>query len=193
MSQSWVSDLYEQAYSCPQTLGNMEKMFETLRTSFSGGTDTTDIHTPGGIWYNPINHTLRLRNSTNAGWLGIMLSDLDSAFWICRHYAEDGWVVIDSVADKVIAIQGGTKKYQDKGGQIAGSFELGHSHTGAGITTSGTTTVTPHDWISSADNNVNSYDDAHNHNATLATGKSSVNSTSFRPAALVGTLQRPVL
>ena len=70
MSQDWVSNLYTTSTTGDTTLSNMELMFATLRSSFSGSSAPASP-VPGQWWFDTTNNILKLRNEADTAWLDV--------------------------------------------------------------------------------------------------------------------------
>lgn len=72
MSQDWTEDVYDKdAYTAHVIMTNIELMFKTLKTTFSGTSAPADLFA-GVIWLDTNNHLLRIRNEANDGWITIL-------------------------------------------------------------------------------------------------------------------------
>lgn len=203
MSQDWVADLYTTGTVGNTTLSNMELMFATLRSSFSGSSPPSNP-VDGNFWYDIDTDLMKVYR--NAAWAGVLAGSSAFKMWVYLNAAEDGWIVDSSITDRVLAIKGGSQAYNANGGNPAGNWTITglsadpHYHTIAHYHIG--TTDTP-----SATENVNWGVDTqrshkeHEHDFTTG-GSSEANSgyasatgvthtPGWRPAAAVGTLQYP--
>jgi len=135
MAQSWVSDLYTTTTVIDTTMGDMELMFATLRTNFSGGSAPAQVTAQniGMNWYDTTQKILKVRDSTDANWRGILAGSASLKMWLYLNTAEEGWA-IDSVSatDRVLALKGGST-YVTGGGNagtwtITGMSVSSHNH-----------------------------------------------------------------
>ena len=192
MAQNYTIDCFAASNVGLTDLQNMENNFECLRTLFSGSSAPTN--STGGVpWFDTGKKLLKIRNSTNGAWLGILSATTAPRFWIYANAAEDGWIVDSSVTDRITAIKGGSNAYNVSGGGVAGSWTTSHNHQWY--------------WTASGSGNDGSYNSG---GSTLALSGVSANigfngfneaavtpganyytniSTMARPAAAVGTLQ----
>lgn len=138
MAQDWVSDLYEQSYDGDTTMQNIEKMFATLKSLFSGGSAPSNP-VAGMPWFDTTKTLLKHRNNANNAWRGIMAGSASFKIWVYRNAIEDGWAIDATITDRVIAIKGGSQAYNVAGGTLAGSWifsgittanESSHTHPG---------------------------------------------------------------
>jgi hypothetical protein len=217
MAQNFTENCFASGNAGLTDLQNMENNFLCLQTLFSGS--SAPANTTGGMpWFDTGNKILKIRNSTNGGWLGIHYSGTAARWWVYSNAANDGWVVDSSITDRVCAIKGGSQAYSTTGGSLAGTWTI----SGVGINN----TSHSHKWVSAnAGQSVLSYDSTGDLTPfggsnnlttattavsflmstytadpilTLSTGyytqKTTVNitfnsSATWRPAAAVGTLQ----
>jgi hypothetical protein len=129
MSQDWVSNLYTTATEADTTLSNMELMFATLKSVFSGATAPAN-QVAGQTWFDTTKKVLKNRNQGDTAWIGLMHGDTSQKIWVYRNSAMDGWAVDSSVSDKVLALKGGTT--YTAGAATAGSWTisgLDHTHS----------------------------------------------------------------
>ena len=70
MSQDWTSNLYTTSTVADTTLSNMELMFATLQSAFSG-TIAPANPVPGQFWFNTTANVLKLRNEAGTAWLDV--------------------------------------------------------------------------------------------------------------------------
>lgn len=106
MSQDWVSDLYTTGTVGDTTLSNMELMFATLRSSFSGSSAPSNA-VDGNLWYDT--DTDLLKAYRNAAWAGVLVGSASFKMWVYLNAAEDGWAIDSSTAtDRVLSLKGGS-------------------------------------------------------------------------------------
>jgi hypothetical protein len=123
MSQTFTEDCFAVFHAGLTDLQNMENNFLALKTLFSGS--SAPANSTGGMpWFDTGKKILKLRNSTNGAWLGLMSATTAPRFWVYAHNAEDGWVVETTVSDRVIAIKGGSQAYNATGGTLQGSWTI---------------------------------------------------------------------
>jgi hypothetical protein len=125
MSQTWVSDLYTTTTVIDTTMGNMESMFATLRTNFSGSSAPAQVtgQNIGQNWYDTTKKLLKVRNSTDANWRGILAGSASLKMWLYLNAAEEGWAIdAGSVTDRVLAFKGGSTYVT--GGANAGTWTI---------------------------------------------------------------------
>jgi hypothetical protein len=202
MSQIYTINCFDANNAVQSDMQAIENNFETLRTLFSGsGSPANPI--AGMPWAHPGGvNGLRMRDVANAAWLAVLVGDADYKVWLYRNDAAPGMQIDTTVSDRVLAIKGGTQAYNVAGGTGAGSWTItglsnstagAHAHTGSGTTSTVSQTSAYASALTQNGANVHnhtysfttSYDNAHTHNIAHA-GTS-------RPAAAVGTLQKPVL
>ena len=121
MSQDWVADLYTTGTVGDTTLANMELMFATLRSSFSGSSAPSNP-VDGNLWYDSSAKEL-LKAYRNAAWAGVLVGSVALKLYIWRNTAEDGWVIdTTSSTDRVLAFKGGST--YTAGGANAGTWTI---------------------------------------------------------------------
>ncbi len=125
MAQNWVSDLYTTTTVIDTTMNNMEAMFATLRTNFSGSSAPAQVtgQNIGMHWYDTTKKLLKHRDSTDSTWRGILAGSASFKIWVYANTAEEG-MAIDSVSatDRVLALKGGSTYVT--GGANAGSWTI---------------------------------------------------------------------
>ena len=193
MSQDWDNDIYNYYRTGHQTFQNMEKMFETLRTSFSGDSSPTNAIN-GLIWFALTDQSLRLYND---GWMGIMQGTSAQIIFIYRSSTDEGWVVQSGAADVVLAISSNPgveidptdpPNYITPGGTLGGSWDYPtHKHGPGSLKTGESNQYTP----LAAGGTYQRLRSSQNHKHLLK-GKSGDSSavSNWRPAAAIGTLQK---
>ena len=212
MTQTWTDDVFASSHNAQTDLQNMENNFQTLKSLFEG--TSAPANTVAGMpWFDSGKDLLRLRNAANGSWYGLMHADASQQIWVYRNDAMSGWVINSNVADKVLAIKGGSRSYDVTGGTTAGSWTIsgfvdnGHSHSvdnhSHGIGSDGN----HNHGIAGAGDSIEdgtgyqSYtnsDGSHNHGGSTDTTSPGTSSDTtgishdgtHRPAAAVGTLQR---
>jgi len=223
MSQDWNTDVYDKdARTADVIMQDVEKMLDTLQSSFSGGSAPSNI-----VAFMPWGDTakgLKRRNIGNTAWLAILHGDANQKMWVYRNDTCEGWVIDATVTDRVLAVKGGSNAYNVNGGVAAGTWTQpghtlaateipDHAHSGT-VDSDGAHTHDVNTFIigGAEDNQVQQIDDgtdstdaaaaalsagAHTHSFTTDTdggGDLSHNhGTTYRPAAAVGTLQYPDL
>jgi hypothetical protein len=201
MSQIYTINCFDANNAVQSDMQAIENNFETLRTLFSGtGSPANPI--AGMPWAHPGGvNGLRMRDVANAAWLAVLVGDADYKVWLYRNDAAPGMQIDTTVSDRVLAIKGGTQAYNVSGGTGAGSWTItglsndtqgAHQHTGGG-TTSTYSALTQ--YASAIGNGANAH--AHTYSFTTSSNGSHLHTITHagtsRPAAAVGTLQKPVL
>jgi len=131
MSQVYTDDCFAGGHAGQTDLQNMENNFASLKSSFSGATQPSNV-VAGMFWLDTTNVILKYRNSLNSEWFGVMHGDVNQKIWVYRNSAMSGWVVDSSVSDKVLALKGGST--YTTGAATAGSWTVsgltvdGHTH-----------------------------------------------------------------
>lgn len=212
MSQVWVSDLYTTTTVINTTMSNMESMFATLRTNFSGTSAPASVsgQNVGMNWYDTTKKLLKHRDSTDANWRGILAGSASLKMWLYLNAAEEGWAVdAVSVTDRVLAFKGGSTYVT--GGANAGTWTISgisvsaHNHqwykyeTGISKTyaSDGSTEITVNTWADKSTLGIMSrhnLQDAYRWNQQSYTKNNTATTSSdgaWRPAGAVGTLQYP--
>lgn len=203
MSQIWTSDVYALDHEGDIDLTNMEDMFNTLRTMFSGTSAPAFVGAGldvGMPWFDtgsgPLNDEDVLRIYDGALWRGIMHGSVGTdvmKIWVYSNTALDGWTIDAATpTDKVLALRGGN--YGASGGVLSTSpaswtqpshvltiAEMPvHDHTYTryvGLIPTGGPGVGGWKDTTTEDTSETGSDNSHNHG------------TSYRPYAAVGTLQ----
>lgn len=125
MAQNYDEDCYGPTHVAQADLQKMKDNFECLRTTFSGS--TTPPLAEGLLWLDTATNILRIQKAGTTGWLGILTGDADQKIWIYRNNTLPGWVIDDTVVDKVLALRGG--EYGPVGGVVAGTWtQPPHQH-----------------------------------------------------------------
>jgi len=213
MTQTWTSDTYDASHTGATDLQNIENNFATIKSSFSGsGSPSNPV--AGMTYFNTSNNNLRLRDSANAVWYGLMAGTTSTKLWIYANTAQPGWAIDATVTDRVIALKGGSQAYNVDGGNIAGSWTYIHSHphshtgtvnnylrhqpgstltTGSGFVIAsgypagGGKDPYPAQYVAS----YTTYTGATNTALTIVSDSTNNTMSAFRPGAAVGTLQYP--
>jgi len=218
MAQTWADNVFEGGHDVSSDMQNIETNFAALKSSFSGASSPASA-VAGMPWFDTSKKLLKIRNSTNAAWLGVFYGDAAQKLWVYRNSAPDGWVIDSSVADRVLALKGGGQAYNRTGGGTAGTWtQPGHtltvdempSHNHSGSTNStGAHSHEVNEGIVSTSTYAFRWDaqqggdkagnintgSAGNHSHTVSInnrggGASHNHGSTYRPAAAVGTLQR---
>lgn len=123
MSQNYTENCFAVGNAGLTDLQNMENNFHCLKTLFSGSSAPSDS-TGGMPWFDSGNKLLKVRNSTNGAWLGVLAASSSPRFWVYANAAGDGWIVDSSVTDRVVAIKGGSAAYNVAGANVAGTWTI---------------------------------------------------------------------
>ena len=224
--QTWTENSYAIDHIVNTDMVNIEANLTTLKNAFSGTTSPAAI-VAGQIYFNTAKKIHHFLNASETTLLVLLPGDSSTKIWQYRNDATPGWVIDNSVTDKVLAVKGGSAAYDVNGGTTGGSYVLNHTHTVSNHTHTGATHkhLTPFSATfggsikgmypapegSSDSGEISykysatggtSYDSVisryYTYNATPGTvgssgaGSTSIGgSTTFRPAAAVGTLQYP--
>jgi hypothetical protein len=211
MAQTWVADLYTTATVINTTMSNMESMFATLRTNFSGTSAPASVggQNAGMNWYDTTKKLLKHRDYGDTAWRGILAGSASLKVWLYLNAAEEGWAIDSSVTDRVLALKGGATYVT--GGANAGTWTISgmsvsaHNHQwyewASGISrtwaSDGSTYVyfnTYADKTTLALASRHKNQDAYRWNQQSYTKNNTATTTSdgnWRPSAAVGTLQYP--
>lgn len=209
MSQTWTDDVFSKSHGYDTDLGNMEHNFAALKSLFSGTSQPASM-AACHPWFDTTKKVLKVRDSTNAAWVGLMHGDSSQKVWIYRNSAMDGWAIDSSVEDKVLALKGGTT--YTTGAATAGSWTLsgmtvtnshnhqwynydGSSHdesynsagTAVDISVTGNPSGYVHFDVGSGVGNVNPAADYYT--TKVGAGEAVGSDATWRAAAAVGTLQ----
>jgi len=153
MSQIFTDNCFAGSHEAQTDLQNMENNFAALKSMFSGA--TTPANTVAGMpWFDTTKKVLRVRNTADSAWYGLMHGDTSQKMWVYRNAAMDGWAVDSGVTDTVLALKGGT------------------TYT-AGAATAGTWTISG---ITNANESAHTHQ-LYAHDHTAATGVASVGGT----------------
>jgi hypothetical protein len=201
MAQTFTDDCFAANHVGLTDLQNIEDNFQAVKSLFSGS--SAPANTTGGMpWFDTAKKILKVRNSTNGAWLGVHYSSTAARWWVYANVAGDGWIVDSSVADRVLAIKGGSQAYNAVGGSGAGTWtlagftvgnesthqhpSLSHTHTlsggvvhGEGSTDVGTFTV--YSAVDAGGTGNTGAGSAHSHGLSQ--------DATWRPLASIGTLQ----
>lgn len=222
MSQTFTEDCFAAGNVALTDLQNMENNFLALKTMFSGS--SAPANSTGGMpWFDTGNKLLKIRNSTNGAWIGILSASTAPRFWHYSNAAEDGWIVDSSVADRVIAVKGGSAAYNTSGGGGAGTWTItvgaegAHTHSHVHQWYNSNSSATNHDQTynssgslitiaSNTSKSVGIYsidktsgaaaplaDSYTNANAQVGSTHTHTIANTWRPLAAVGTMQHLVL
>jgi hypothetical protein len=194
MVQDYNDDTYDPAHIGGVDLQNIEDNFAALKSNFSGGSNPGNT-VAGMLWFDTGNEVLKLRDVGNSQWYTLLQGNAQLELWVYSNVAIDGWSIDGAVTDQLLALKGGSTYLT--GGANAGSWTWpshtltipqmpSHTHPpggGAGnfMTTTGGGVGAPGD----------NYSTFSNTGSTGGDGSHSHGSTTFRPAAAVGTLQYP--
>ncbi len=193
MSQEYVANVFEPDLNIEASLNRMEGNFKALKSTNSGPNEP-DYMPTAGLWYQTeSNEGLKL-SVNNSVVAVVLMSDSSHKVWVGKNESSAGWVIDGSIYDCLISIKGGS--YGVVGGVTTGSWNFfSHSHTPGSYSVNHVHTVT------SSVSNVGPTE----LNATgrfftgtpsgnpAVTGTSGPNSSAstWRPSALVGTVQYP--
>jgi len=121
MSQDWADDVFGSTHAYNVDMQNIEENFQCLITNFSGSTAPTSP-VAGQSWYDSTKYVMKHRNSTNNAWLASLHGSTLCELWMYRNDSDEGWIINSSVTDRVLALKGGTNAYSTDGGGVAGSW-----------------------------------------------------------------------
>lgn len=196
MAQDWADSIPTAANNALSDITAIRNNFACLKGLFSGA-DAPSNPVAGMPWFHTAKIALKLRNNANDAWLGIMQADASHKIWVYRNTAPDGWAIDSAVADRVLALKGGSGAYNVNGGTEAGSWTQpdgtltvanlpAHDHgEGAGHTHGSFTANTGEFFGAALPQSANV---PHTHNS-VGSGTAHNHGTSYRPYAAVGTLQ----
>lgn len=215
MGQNWTTNVYDLDHVVNTDMTNVEDNFATLKNSFAGVASPTAT-VAGQIYFNTSKKIHHFLNATESDFLGLLPGDLNTKIWQYRNDATPGWIIDNSVTDKVIALKGGSDAYDINGGTSGGDYNhthtiSNHTHTSAehkhltaiaiggaikesppGGTLSQSVTMK---YISMNDGTASRYYTYTDNTTPDATGSdgggATGGSSTTRPAAAVGTLQFP--
>lgn len=214
MSQSYNDNCYDPDAGVQSDMAKVEANFAALKSCFSGASAPANP-VAGMLWY----HTSKgLRVRTSAEWLKILQGDGAQKMWVYRNAACEGWLILTTVTDRVLAVKGGGSAYDVAGGSEAGTWQQpghtltaaempehthvidsdSHNHNFSASVYAGTVGANGAYGDTLAGNDLSSRaavtieNDSHNHTAQNAgSGNSHNHGTGWRPAAAVGTIQYP--
>jgi len=133
VSQDWTSNVYTTSTVVDTTMSNIELMFETLRTTFSG-TSTPSSPVLGQQWYDTTKHLVKFYayNGGSNTWYGFLAGSSNLKIWIYANSAIEGWARDSSVTDVILSLKGGST-YVTGGDASQGSWTIsGLSSSGGG-------------------------------------------------------------
>ncbi len=129
MAQTYTINCYVSTHGGQSDLAIMETNFESLRSTFSGAGAPANA-VAGMMWFDTAQNLLKVRNDANDAWLGVLTGTTSLKVLIYRNTAEDGWAIDSGVTDRVVAVKGGAT--YTTGGATAGSWShthaAGHRH-----------------------------------------------------------------
>ncbi len=211
MSQDWTDDVYDKdAYTAHVIMSNIELMFATLKSSFSG-TSAPSNQVAGQSWFDTTKKLQKYRDSTDTVWRGILAGTASLKLWLYLNAAEEGWAIDATVTDRVLALKGGSQAYNVSGGTNAGTWTQpshqlvaseipAHDHGASGDHTHDITGYESDggSWSVASVQAGNSHslpaaaqaDGDHTHTSVGGDGAHD-HGTTYRPSAAVGTLQYP--
>jgi len=149
-------------------------------------------------------------SGTEEPFLGLMFGDKKQKIWVYRDDTIDGWVIDDTVEDIICGVVGDSVDTYNTGGNIQGTWDLGYAAHSHCILTASVSTKSEKTFDSNGDEQdipyvaanesaalgipviSDGYEPQHSREFSrdLYTDMSSSNQTSdWRPAAAVGTLQ----
>jgi hypothetical protein len=187
MSQTWTNDVFAGGHVGQTDLQNMEDNFLSLKSLFSGLTAPSNL-VAGMPWFDTTNAVLKMRDTANSYWLGLMHGQIAQKMWVYRNDVMDGWVLDGIAGDCVLGVKGGTT--YTTGAVIAGAWDnFIHSHD---ITISGTLTHSVSTTKFSPDPTFgsNAVTAVSNHTISIDTSTNpAIPEAGWRPSAAVGTIQ----
>jgi len=136
MAQDWIDDVFGETHDGITDLENMEKNFTALKSFFSGSSEPTFTKVSGMPWYDTSQKILKIRNSVNNAWVGVMTGNENFKIWVYLNVItyQEGWGLDGSAADMVIGLKGSSR--YTTGATVAGSWTLpnystfpAHAHT----------------------------------------------------------------
>ena len=194
MVQNWTDDTYEPSHVGGSDLTSIENNFAVIKSNFSGASNPGNT-VAGMLWMDTNNEILKVRDTANSQWYSLLQGTSDLKIWVYSNVAIDGWTIDATVIDQLLAIKGGSTYVT--GGVNAGSWTW-PSHTLL------TAEMPAHvhepgggggRFLTSNGNEVGSGGDNYGREtyttSTGGDGGHSHGSTTFRPAAAVGTMQYP--
>ena len=191
MVQDYTDDTYGPAHVGGVDLQNIEENFAALKSNFSGGSNPGNT-VAGMLWFDTGNEVMKLRDVGNSQWFTLLQGTAGLKVWIYSNVAIDGWTIDGAVTDQLLALKGGSTYLT--GGAAAGSWTW-PSHTLSIAQIPSHRHDASSRFIVSDGNEVGSGGDNYGRitytNYTGGGGTHSHGSTTFRPAAAVGTLQYP--
>ena len=107
MAQNWKTMSYASSNVAVTDLTNFETNFAVLRSNFLG-TSAPSATDAGLLWFDSTNKLMKMRDSADTGWQGLMYGSVNTKIWAYLDSAPDGWVVDSGVTDKIIALEGGS-------------------------------------------------------------------------------------
>jgi len=200
MAQTYTTDPYVgTGKTADAVMEDVNENFAALKSGFAG-TSAPASPVGGQTWHDST--ARKVRNYANDEWLASLLGDASQKMWVYRNDTCEGWEVDSTLTDRVLAIKGGS--YGATGGAPVGSWTqpdctLTLSHMPAGLAPqikvgsgSGSSTGVVQSTalftsIFTSDTSIIGFTGgapggaAHNHGTT------------YRPAAAVGTMQKPDL
>ncbi len=176
MSQIWDPAAPSPSQEWDYSLNATKDKLDSVQSNFSG-TGAPPSPVVGMGWSDTTKQTNKRRNFANNAWLADIHGDADFMLWLYRNDTNPGMVIDPTVSDVVLAAKGGTTYVT--GGTLAGTW----AQTSNTWSTSGPSATEP---VTGGVSNVAS--SSHSHTVTAG-----ANAGVWRPAAAVGTMQKPDL
>jgi hypothetical protein len=120
--QTYTDQSYTSGMEAPVSLQDFMDNMNSLKSSFSGAGSPSNT-VSGMVWFDmSAGKAMKIRDKSNATWMGIMVADSGHKIWVYRNSAPEGWGIDSSVADVVLALKGGGGAFNVAGGSQAGSW-----------------------------------------------------------------------
>jgi hypothetical protein len=123
MSQTFTDDCFNATHAALTDLQYFEDNFAALKSNFSGTAAPANA-TAGQFWYDSTKMVMKMRNSSNDTWYGVMHGSTASKIWMYRNDALQGWAITTAVADCVIGLKAQTSgaAFYASGGTTVGTW-----------------------------------------------------------------------
>ena len=122
MAQNYTINSYQTDQVGLDDLQYMEDNFECLRTMFSGSSEPSIDKVAGMPWFDTTKRILKIRNTANNAWSGVMYGTPDTKIWIFENVARNGWAIDSGVTDCVLGLIGGGQDYDTTGGCVVSTW-----------------------------------------------------------------------
>lgn len=126
MGQTWTTNVYQQDHAIDTDMTNIETDLATLKSTFSGTSAPPDSVEGQQYHHSTWNHPRCKVSGMSVNWRGIMVGENSNPMWHYTDSTPEGWVFVAGLGDKIIAIKGGST--YTTGGATAGNWTINNNH-----------------------------------------------------------------